>query len=136
MLIEMAESEFSMKDVLKNSEDFLVRAANTKTPKKALQVKLLLDPFLHAFDQKKLEQETKFQPRGFGQSAMDYFEQVNEHFDHLEEVLTDFASEINLTMEQLFIHLKMLEIEKNKVKRELENRDDMVIYESFNAEST
>jgi len=73
MLIEMVESEVSMKDVLKNSEDFLVRVANTKTLKKALQVKLLLDSFLYSFDQKRLEQKLKFQPRGFGQSAMDYF---------------------------------------------------------------
>ena len=66
-------------------------------------------------------------------TSLDYFERVDNQFVHIEDTLNKVTTEMNINNKEIFATLKMLEVEKNKLKVEVGNRKDVIIEDDFDA---
>lgn len=133
LLAESTNVEDSTREDLKVIKDFSEKAAAHKTPFKAPRVKCNLQPF-QPHDREKFVKSTKgLKDGGFGMTSLDYFERVDNQFVHLEDTLNKVTTEMNINNEEIFATLKMLEVEKNKLKIEVGNCKDVIIEDDFDA---
>ena len=66
---------------------------------------------------------------------LDYVDQVTEQFKIVEKTFRSLVAEFNETNAKVLSNLKILKLEKNEAKRELENRNEVVIQENFDSAS-
>ena len=135
LLVEMSESSSFSNEDLERAKAFEEKAAQCKTPKKSSQPTINIKTFRPSFNKEKIQKETKFSPGGFGESALSYFDQVNDHFSHIKVILKELRDLTTANNDQLFANLGMLEFEKNKLKAEIGSRNEVVIQEKFDASS-
>ena len=124
MLVEMGESKVSTISQLKSAQDLIEKAHTFKTPNKIKDKHKRVDSFLPIFDYTSMDELT-----------LDFIKETEEYINHIKEVLNGFMNNTEMNNDQIFTSLKMLELEKNKLKWEIGNRDWVVIPEKFDSSS-
>ena len=85
--MEISESNIISKEDLAHTKAFEEKASKYKTPRRLPKPSIFIQPFKHTFDKEKIKKESKFQPGGFGETSMSFFDQVIDQFNHIEIVL-------------------------------------------------
>ena len=120
----MSDNEFSTKGELKSAEEFSLEASQFKTPKK-LTVKSL--------------RVKSFDPMpGLTNSddpTLKFISKIQDQLNHIEVTVNEYFENADSIDDQVFTSLKMLEFEKNRLKSEIGNRNQVVIPEDFDAAS-
>ena len=135
MLATVAETDVSTKSNLQEADLFAKRAEEAKTPKKIPLKVSKVDSFKSSFNREKIKREAKLQPGGIGKVTLDYFEEIADQFQHVESVLNQMMLNSSSNLDQVLSALRMMDFEKNKMKRESGNRKDVLISENFDATS-
>ena len=133
MVASIPESGVTSKSDLDKLNKYVKRAEQAKTPKKIPLKFEKVDPFKSSFNRDKVIKEIKLQPGGFGEKTLNYFEEIQKQFDHLEMIVNQLMINSNANVDQILSTLKMIEVEKNKIKRDLGNREEVMINETFDA---
>ena len=128
------ESISSIKD-LQSLKSFGEKAALHKTPSKPPKVQLGLNEFTPHDKKKFIKGMTNLKDDGFGMSAIEYFSRIDQQFDNVSKAMKKITQEVNLTSEEVFSALRMLQFEKNKLKSEIGNREKIIIHQDFDASS-
>jgi len=122
MLVEMGESKVSTIGQLKSAQDLSKKAHTFKTLNKIKGKHKRVDSFLPIFDRTSMDELT-----------LDFIKEIEEHINHIKEVLNGFMNNTEMNNDQIFTSLKILELEKNKLKGEIGNHDRVVIPEKFDS---
>ena len=120
---------------LKSIEDFSVKASSHKTPAKPPQVNIGLSPFAPHDKSKFLKSMSNLKSDGFGRTSLEHFECTDAQFRNVEKVVDKVIKNMNDSSAEIFTTLRMLEFEKNKIKAELGNQNDVTINGDFDADS-
>ena len=131
----MSESNVISKEDLDHTKAFEEKASKHKTPQRLPKPSIFIQPFDHTFDKEKIKKESKFQPGGFGEASMSFFDQVIDQLNHIESVLKQLRDSNESNNDQLSTNLEMLQFEKNKLKAEIGSRQEVLIQENFDAAS-
>ena len=135
LLVEMAEDMTSTREDLDNLKEFSNKAAAHKTPFKAPRIRSTLKSFTPHDRDVFLKTTKTLKDGGFGMSSLEYFSRVDKYLIHLEEIINDIITNMNSTNQEVFTTLRMLEMEKNRVKMELGNRKEISLNNQFDAAS-
>lgn len=132
-LSELSDGKASSKEHLQDLKDFSDKAATHKTPFKVPNMKYNLKSFTPHNKETFLKGIKNLKDGGFGMTSLEYFGRVDDYLAHIEEVINNMLSNINITNDDIFTTLKMLELEKNRLKRELGNRNQVSLSDNFDA---
>ena len=94
-----------------------------------------LDSFTYHDREKFLISSKSLKDGSFAMTSLDYFETIDKQFDLIQGSLSSSTSKMNINVEEIFTTLKMLELEKNKIKIELGNCKDISIDDEFDTAS-
>ena len=135
LLASSSEDKSASFEDLKSMQDFGSKASSHKTPSKPPQVKVSLSPFTPHDKEKFIKSMVNLKSDGFGKTSLEYFDRVDKQFANVENVVDNVVKNVNNNSSEIFTTLRMLEFEKNKIKSEVGNRNNVFISESFDAAS-
>ena len=130
MMSEMSELKVSKEDLLQ-LEAFEKDAAIHKTPAKTPKLQNKIDPFESRHDWKFWEKEVLGGKTSLNLSGSKFSEAVENQFKSIESAMREIVKQVNDNNFNLSRSVRMLEFEKNKVKRELGNRENIQLDQQF-----
>ena len=97
---------------MKNLKDFSNKAAIHKIPFKAPNIKYNIKTFALNNKEIFLKGVKNLKDGSFRMSSLEYFRRVDDYLAHIENIVTNIINNMNITNDDIFATLKMLEFEK------------------------
>ena len=123
---------------IKPIEEFSLKASMHKTPAKDVKFEKDSSSYIPVFTEsskKKLIETHKLEKGKFSYKTMDYMAKMEAHLVLLGDKMKVLTSVVENINSDLIYEIKILEMEKNKIRLELGSRKNVVIGEDYNDSS-